>query len=329
MKKIYLLGFALLIVIAPHKADAVMQTLNGLGGQNQTFVNDTNFTITSGGAAHTLGWNGLLAPSRGGLGIDASGFATGAIPFFNGSVFGESANFNWDDVADILSINGINIWQEEGTQSQNIDMSDGFGLQIRGGPPLTTTSQGSRLELRSGAGGLTSGSGGEISLTAGSANGDGFTGGWINISAGNGYGTAIGGVLSLFGGDHGQFYGGSIELNGGTTSTHGSVDIYGDVIRLFNRSLGGSASLDISTVTADRTVAFPNASGTFVLLEVENIFSNPVNKFISGTDSTVHIGADGIPGCIAMGDSDGSGITYITANDGVLSASSTPPANCN
>jgi hypothetical protein len=33
-------------------------------------------------------------------------------------------------------------------------------------------------------------------------------------------------------------------------------------------------------------------------------------------------------GCIAMGDSDGSGVTYITANDGVLSASATKPSTC-
>ena len=38
--------------------------LNGLTGAVQTFVNDTNVTITSSGTSHTLGWSGTLADSR-------------------------------------------------------------------------------------------------------------------------------------------------------------------------------------------------------------------------------------------------------------------------
>ena len=38
--------------------------LNGLTGAVQTFVNDTNVTITSSGTSHTLGWSGTLADNR-------------------------------------------------------------------------------------------------------------------------------------------------------------------------------------------------------------------------------------------------------------------------
>ena len=38
--------------------------LNGLTGSVQTFVNDTNVTITSSGTSHTLGWSGTLADNR-------------------------------------------------------------------------------------------------------------------------------------------------------------------------------------------------------------------------------------------------------------------------
>ena len=38
----------------------------------------------------------------------------------------------------------------------------------------------------------------------------------------------------------------------------------------------------------------------------------------------IFLGSSTRPGCIVMGDSDGSGVTYITVNDGVLSASTTP-----
>jgi hypothetical protein len=41
-----------------------MTALNGLTGSVQTFVNDTNVTITSSGTSHTLGWSGTLADSR-------------------------------------------------------------------------------------------------------------------------------------------------------------------------------------------------------------------------------------------------------------------------
>jgi hypothetical protein len=41
-----------------------MTALNGLTGSVQTFVDDTNVTITSSGTSHTLGWSGTLADSR-------------------------------------------------------------------------------------------------------------------------------------------------------------------------------------------------------------------------------------------------------------------------
>ena len=43
-------------------------SLGGLVALIQTFVNDTNLTMTSSGSTHTLGWTGTLAPSRGGTG---------------------------------------------------------------------------------------------------------------------------------------------------------------------------------------------------------------------------------------------------------------------
>jgi len=50
-------------------------SLNGLVGTTQTFTNDTNVTVTSGGTAHVFGWAGTLAGTRGGLGVNASGFS--------------------------------------------------------------------------------------------------------------------------------------------------------------------------------------------------------------------------------------------------------------
>ncbi len=44
--------------------------------------------------------------------------------------------------------------------------------------------------------------------------------------------------------------------------------------------------------------------------------------------STVYIGDATHSGCIVMGDSDNSGVTYITVNNGVLTATTTKPAIC-
>ena len=44
--------------------------------------------------------------------------------------------------------------------------------------------------------------------------------------------------------------------------------------------------------------------------------------------STIQIGDASRTACLVMGDSDGSGVTYITANNGVLSATTTKPSIC-
>lgn len=43
-------------------------SLGGLTGATQTFVNDTNVTMTSSSTTHTLGWTGSLSAARGGTG---------------------------------------------------------------------------------------------------------------------------------------------------------------------------------------------------------------------------------------------------------------------
>src|SRR5262249_49788393 len=52
------------ITIAASGGGSGITSLNGLTASTQTFVNDTNVTITSSGSQHTLGWMGRLALSR-------------------------------------------------------------------------------------------------------------------------------------------------------------------------------------------------------------------------------------------------------------------------
>jgi len=46
------------------KGSGTMSSLNGLSGATQTFTNDTNVTIVSGGTAHVITWAGTLADGR-------------------------------------------------------------------------------------------------------------------------------------------------------------------------------------------------------------------------------------------------------------------------
>lgn len=80
MKKA-LLGVVFLFT--PVIVSAAITDLNGETGATQSFVNDTNVTVTSGSNTHTLGWSGLLAPVRGGTGVDISSFATGTVLLVN------------------------------------------------------------------------------------------------------------------------------------------------------------------------------------------------------------------------------------------------------
>jgi hypothetical protein len=60
-------GTALEYFTSPFLTTAIT-SLNGLTAASQTFVNDTNITITSATSTHTIGWSGQLAVSRGGTG---------------------------------------------------------------------------------------------------------------------------------------------------------------------------------------------------------------------------------------------------------------------
>jgi len=84
---------------------AVVQSLNGATGNTQTFVNDTNITITTSAAnnTHTLGWTGLIPISRGGTGNGA--FTNGSVLFALGaSISQDNSNLFWDNTNKRLGV---------------------------------------------------------------------------------------------------------------------------------------------------------------------------------------------------------------------------------
>lgn len=236
--------------------------------------------------------------------------------------------------------NGVNL---------EISTSDGLGVADGGG-----------IFLQAGDGGLTSGFGGPISLTAGSGSSQAgnSAGGDIFLIGGNSLGSELPGSVNIFAGNSNDAAnGGDIQVqagNGGSTSGDGGMyhlvagsafggdSNGGDFLFEAGRKSGSGrnglflfedgethnqAKLDTVSLLDSRTFTFPNASGTFGLLEADQIWSG-LNKFEASSNSTIYVGSSVKSGCIALGDSDGSGVTYITANDGVLSASSIKPSTC-
>lgn len=65
-------------------------TLNGLNGSSQTFTDDTNVAIVSGGTSHVITWLSQLPPARGGSGL-ASATANGVLYGSGTSPFGVTA----------------------------------------------------------------------------------------------------------------------------------------------------------------------------------------------------------------------------------------------
>jgi hypothetical protein len=238
-----------------------MQTLNGQGGQTQTFSNDTNIGISSAGNVHTLNWSGLLGIDRGGTGT--STFASGGLIFSDGTNLTQNPNqLFWDDTNGYLGI---------GTSSPGYTL-DVVGTALFSG--VLTITEGQDFILNQGT---LSGQPGNIRF--------------------NDENNDILGEISF---ERGLEEGGGITL----TNNTGGINSWGMVINLHNQVGIGTPAPE-----GDLQIA-QNGSATVYV----------------GSSSGGYQGQT--PGCIVMGDSDGVGVTYVTANDGVLSATITKPSNC-
>ena len=163
----------------------------------------------------------------------------------------------------------------------------------------------------------------------------------FGITAGLGNGIGRGGPLELTAGDGGvNGNGGPLGLGAGTGQGLGQIG--GDVIieggpgvngataghvQIRDPQSGSYAQFITSSLSDNRDFTFPDSSGTFGLLETNQIFSG-LNKFEATNNSTIYVGSALKTGCIVLGDSDGDGVTYITANNGVLSATAAKPSIC-
>lgn len=243
MKKIYTI-LGIVVLVLPTPTFAVIQNLNGQTGSSQTFINDTNIGINSSNNTHSLTWTGLLAPNRGGTGVNLSTFSPGALLFWNGSSVGQNTSITLDNTNEQLLL-------------------------------------------------------------------------------GNNFGISIGGVTQINNAQGLDFY------NDAGFTENGSLGFDGPDQLSINRASGtSSAVLDLTNINAPFQIfTFPNSSGTFGLVENDQTWTG-LNKFEAANNSTLYIGSSVKSGCLVLGDSDGLGVTYITANDGILDATTTKPAIC-
>ena len=105
------------------------------------------------------------------------------------------------------------------------------------------------------------------------------------------------------------------------TSAQSSIYIGAEAKGLNNNDWNSIVVGDNTTGAGPNTTVIGNVS-------MGNVYFGSASANANIHAKKLFLGSSSIPGCIIMGDSDGSGITYITVNDGVLSASTTPPSAC-
>jgi len=241
----------------------------------------------------------------------------------HGSINGSNLRFFSGNGGTILG-GGGNISMEAGngvgSDETGGSNSTGGGLTFISGS-AGITGNGGKFTFSGGAGGTTSGDGGGALFQGGSSYyGDGgsftFNGGYPGDS-------------EHYGGSFNVLTGGGLPANGGsiimTAQRHGNINLLAQDGGSVSIIASGTMNLEGSE-TMNLTGGNINFSGP-IMSQME--FKNPVNKFVNDSNSTVHIGADGFPGCIVMGDDDSSGVSYITVNDGVMNVTTTKPSNCN
>ncbi|MBI2049663.1 hypothetical protein HYT32_02035 [Candidatus Roizmanbacteria bacterium] len=344
--------FLLVTLVAPTEALAVVQSLNSQTGQNQTFQNDSNVTISSSNNIHSLIWQGLLPVSRGGTG--ASSFTSGSIPFiFNGIFSQDNTNFFWDNTNKRLGIgttspsSALHVTSDALINSLTIgrgggSISTNTALGITALPSNTTATDNTAVGNRAMEDTTTGGQNTAIGATALLRN----TTGARNTAVGLGSlasnnsvdNTALGHFALTSNTSSGNVAIGYNAIYGNTTgnnivaigaNTGGPQDTASNSIYI-GKSAQGSTSDENNAIVIGNEQTTGAGTNTAVIgnSSMTDIYFGSANSNASIHGKKLYLGSSSIPGCIIVGDSDSSGVTYLTVNDGVLTSSTTAPSAC-
>jgi len=97
---------------------------------------------------------------------------------------------------------------------------------------------------------------------------------------------------------------------------------------------GSEAGLSINVDSVNAGIYISNVSGNVRVGQGITLPEGTLQVASShGSNSTLYVGSSQNsgaqrPGCLVLGDSDGLGVTYVIANDGILTASTSKPSIC-
>lgn len=341
--KLCILSIVLLVMLGamlftPTEVFAVvMQSLNGQTGQTQTFQNDSNITISSSNNIHSFVWQGLLPISRGGTG--ASSFSAGSLLFSNGtSITQDNSNLFWNnnnkrlgigtssptstvDIVGTAKVTNLTSTADSIINSLTVGFGGGsiFTNTALGANTLSSNTTGSENlavgfeALRSNASGGANVALGFRSLLKNTGGSENTAVGWDSFLENlTGSGNVVVGRNAA-----------AVQADGTTHLTTATDSIYiGKDVRGFNNNDNNSIVIGAGAIGAgaNKTVIGNSSMIDAYFGSATGLANVHATKMFLGSFTT--------PGCIVMGDSDGSGVTYLTVNDGVLTASTTPPSAC-
>ena len=267
----------------------------------------------------------ILPVSRGGTG--SSSFTAGSVLFSDGSIITQdNFNFFWDDINNRLGIgtstpskaldvssdaiiNGITVGR--GGNSAQTNTALGHETLLNNNVGYDSAAVGFRA-LRDNSNGDRNSAFGAFTLYSNTIGSENTALGWRAFMDNT---TGSGNIAIGMGA--GKLQSDSNFLTNANTSIY-----IGKNVRGFDNNDINSIVIGTDAIGAGANKAvIGNSSVTDVYFG-----SSSANAYAHA--KALYLGSSSAPGCIIMGDSDGSGVTYLTANDGVLTASSTKPSAC-
>lgn len=119
------------------------------------------------------------------------------------------------------------------------------------------------------------------------------------------------------------FRAGMFQADESTPLTNPNNSIYiGNYTKGYDNNDSNSIVIGNTTTAAGpNTAVIGNSSMT-------DVYFGSSSANASTHAKKMYLGSSSVPGCVIVGDSDGSGVTYLTVNDGTLTASTTAPSAC-